>query len=54
MYKEIDINYALSRVSTELVCDYPPGIPVLLPGEVIKKEHINYLINKKKTIKVLL
>ena len=36
----------------ELITDYPPGIPILLPGEVIKKEHIDYLAGKQK-IKVL-
>ncbi len=50
--KEVDIKYALSRVVMELIADYPPGIPVLIPGEVIKKEHIEYLSNRQK-IKVL-
>lgn len=51
--KEIDIKYSLSRVSMELITDYPPGVPVLLPGEVIKKEHIEYLSDRQK-IKVLI
>ncbi len=51
-YKEVETKFALSRISMELVADYPPGIPILLPGEVIKKEHIDYLTNKQK-IKVL-
>ena len=51
-YKEVDIKYALARVSMELIMDYPPGIPILLPGEVIKKEHIAYLKDRQK-IKVL-
>ncbi len=50
--KEMDIKYSLSLVSMELICDYPPGIPIILPGEVIKKEHIEYL-SSRKTIKVL-
>ena len=53
-FKEIDIKYSLARVSMELIMDYPPGIPILLPGEVIKKEHIDFLSVKKKTIKVLI
>lgn len=32
-------------VSAELVCPYPPGIPVLMPGEVITQEAIAYLEN---------
>ncbi len=51
-FKEISVKYALSLVSMEMICDYPPGIPILLPGEVIKKEHIEYL-QDRKTIKVL-
>lgn len=51
-YKEVEIKYALARVSMELIMDYPPGIPILLPGEVIKKEHIAYLKDRQK-IKVL-
>ena len=53
-FKEVDIKYSLARVSMELIMDYPPGIPILLPGEVIKKEHIDFLSVKKKTIKVLI
>ena len=52
-FKEIDIKYSIARVSMELIMDYPPGIPILLPGEVIKKEHIEFLSDRKKTIKVL-
>lgn len=31
------------RISAELVCPYPPGIPVLMPGEVITPAAIDYL-----------
>lgn len=51
--KEVEIKYALSRVCMEMIVDYPPGIPILLPGEVIKKEHLAYLSNRKK-IRVLI
>lgn len=53
--KEVDIKYSLSRVCMEVIADYPPAAPILLPGEVIKKEHIMYLLARKKTsIRVLL
>lgn len=51
--REVELKYALARVSMELIADYPPGIPILLPGEVIKKEHIEYLKDRQK-IKVLI
>lgn len=34
---------ACGRISAELVCPYPPGIPVLLPGETILPASLDYL-----------
>ncbi|PSB04676.1 aminotransferase class I/II-fold pyridoxal phosphate-dependent enzyme [Merismopedia glauca] len=34
---------ARDRLSSELICPYPPGIPLLMPGEVITLEALNYL-----------
>lgn len=34
---------AVNRISAELICPYPPGIPVLLPGEIISIESLEYL-----------
>jgi arginine/lysine/ornithine decarboxylase len=31
----VAIAAAVNRISAELVCPYPPGIPILLPGEVV-------------------
>lgn len=31
------------RICAEIVCPYPPGIPVLMPGEVITKLVLDYL-----------
>ncbi len=31
------------RICAEIVCPYPPGIPVLMPGEVITKSVLEYL-----------
>lgn len=31
------------RICSEIVCPYPPGIPVLMPGEVITKAVLDYL-----------
>ena len=52
-YKEVDLKYSVSRVCMEVIVDYPPGIPILLPGEVIRKEHIDFLSQKRIRIKVL-
>ncbi|MBD2610038.1 MAG: aminotransferase class I/II-fold pyridoxal phosphate-dependent enzyme [Nostoc sp. ZfuVER08] len=31
------------RICTEIVCPYPPGIPILMPGELITKPVLDYL-----------
>jgi len=33
----------IGRASAEVVCPYPPGIPILLPGEVVTAECLSYL-----------
>lgn len=40
---EVEISEAVGRVCAETLCPYPPGIPVLLPGEVITQGSINNL-----------
>jgi len=39
----VPIEAAIGHLSAELICPYPPGIPVLFPGEVITVEAIAYL-----------
>ncbi len=39
----VSINQASGRLCAELICPYPPGIPVLMPGEIITTEAIDYL-----------
>jgi arginine decarboxylase len=39
----VPIHAAIAQVSAELVCPYPPGIPILVPGERITPEAIAYL-----------
>ena len=34
---------AIGRASAELVCPYPPGIPILLPGETVSAAALAYL-----------
>ena len=34
---------AVDRLSGELICPYPPGIPVLMPGEIITSTALEYL-----------
>jgi lysine decarboxylase len=39
----IAVDDAIGRVSAEAIAGYPPGIPVLLPGERITGDVIEYL-----------
>jgi arginine/lysine/ornithine decarboxylase len=33
----------VGRVSAQTVVSCPPGVPVVIPGEVIQPEHLPYL-----------
>jgi arginine/lysine/ornithine decarboxylase len=39
------VKDCLGCISAEIVCPYPPGIPILMPGEQITLEAITYLQN---------
>lgn len=41
--RAVPLAAAIGEVSTELVIPYPPGIPVLAPGDVISAEKVDYL-----------
>jgi arginine decarboxylase len=41
--ESVPIAQAVDRISAELVCPYPPGIPLLMPGEQITQAALNYL-----------
>lgn len=41
--KQIPIKNSKDRISGEFVMSYPPGIPILAPGERITKEIIDYI-----------
>jgi len=41
--RAIPLDEASGEISTELVIPYPPGIPVLAPGEVITPDKVAYL-----------
>ncbi len=39
----LPVEKSCDRISAELVCPYPPGIPILMPGEVITPSALEYL-----------
>ena len=41
--ESVTLAGSVGRIAAELVTPYPPGIPVLVPGEVIDAEQVGYL-----------
>ena len=39
----LPIEKSVGYISAELLCPYPPGIPVLIPGEIITENHLQIL-----------
>ena len=39
----VPLNDAVGRVAADIVCPYPPGIPVLCPGEQVSADAVAYL-----------
>ncbi len=46
-FEKINLKDSVGRISVEMVCPYPPGIPLLVPGEVLDEARINWLIEQK-------
>ncbi len=49
----VDLDASIGKISAEYVIPYPPGIPVLVPGERIHKETLKLFPDEKTYIKVL-
>lgn len=41
--KKVSFKEAIGMISAEVICPYPPGIPLLIPGERVTKEVCDYL-----------
>lgn len=37
------LEESIGYISAEIICPYPPGIPILMPGEIISLEALEYL-----------
>lgn len=42
-WERVLLEESVGRVSAEVVTCYPPGIPLLFPGEVISKDTVSYM-----------
>ena len=45
---KIPIKESVGKVCAEIVCPYPPGIPLVIPGEIIDQERVDWIIEKGK------
>ncbi len=50
----IPFSQSLSRISGDIICPYPPGTPLLVPGERIDKDRFNWIKNQSLYNKDLL
>ena len=40
----VPLKESVGRIIAEFIMVYPPGIPILLPGEVVSQENIDYIM----------
>ncbi len=46
-FEKVNLQDAIGRISVEMVCPYPPGIPLLIPGEILDQSRVDWLIEQK-------
>lgn len=49
--EKVPAEWAVARVAKETVVHCPPGIPVLLPGERVREEHVGFLPEEVVVVK---
>ena len=42
-YREVPLDEAVGKMAADYVYLYPPGIPLIVPGEVITEEFIRHI-----------
>lgn len=45
--RKVGIKDSVGKVCGELICAYPPGIPIMIPGEVISERGLDTLLQSK-------
>ena len=44
--RSIPFSQSLNKISGDIICPYPPGIPLLIPGEKIDIDRFNWINNQ--------
>ena len=52
--RNIPFSQSLNKVSGDIICPYPPGIPLIVPGEKIDIDRFNWINNQSLWNKDLL
>ena len=39
----VPLKESLGKISGDIICPYPPGIPILIPGERIDQNRLNWI-----------
>lgn len=47
-WEPVPVSECAGRVSSEFVCLYPPGIPIIVPGEILDEDVIGRILQYKK------
>jgi arginine decarboxylase len=42
--QRVPFQEAVGHICAEIISPYPPGIPILVPGEEVTQEAVNYLL----------
>ena len=46
-YEMVPLNKSVGRISSDLISPYPPGIPIILPGELLDQQRVDWLLQQK-------
>lgn len=45
LYRKVNLEESVGKVSRGIITPYPPGVPVICPGEIITQEAVQYIIS---------
>ena len=44
--QKVNLKQSIGSISADIICPYPPGIPLAIPGERIEEDRVNWLIKQ--------
>ena len=46
-FEKVKLKDSIGRISVEMVCPYRPGIPLLVPGEILDEARVDWLMEQR-------